>query len=112
MAVLHRRVLTSVAAFVVGITLGAAGTTLITDGGPIPPTRVRQVYGQVSSHTGDRLCIVSDRMAVCGRLRTRPEDPVAGIGEQARGGYAHVPSDSSDVPEPSWLWVTPMASSR
>lgn len=94
------------------LTLGAVGgyfadAVLFAD--PIEPVRVSQFYGTVQSHEGDRLCIRGDERVRCGRLRLRPEDQIAPVGSPARGGYAVVPSDSSDLPEPSWLWVSQLS---
>lgn len=95
-------------ALLVGVALGVLGT-LISAHEPIQPIHFHQFYGIVESLDGDRLCIRGEGELRCARLRSRPEDRIAPVGQPARGGYAEIPSDSSDPREPPWLWVTEIA---
>jgi hypothetical protein len=77
----------------------------------IEPIRVSTFYGTARGLNGDgRYCIDDeDDGVVCAVLRVDEDLPMPRNGELARGGIGDLPSDSSDLPESSWLWVTPMA---
>lgn len=97
------------ASFLVVGAIGGYVVAVLVLADPIAPVRVSQFYGTVESHEGDTLCMRAGDRVRCARLRLRPEDRIPPVGSHARGGYAEIPSDSSDPREPSWLWVSKLA---
>jgi hypothetical protein len=75
---------------------------------PIEPVRVRQYYG-VAVDEGDDggYCVDNSSTGVeCAVPRLEDGARLPPIGSPVRGGLAALPSDTSDRPEPSWLWLT------
>jgi hypothetical protein len=78
---------------------------------PIEPVRVSQFYGESAGmNERGQYCIESEsdgRRCAIPRLRDGAEVPPTG--SPVRGGFGRIPSDTSDLPEPSWLWLTRLA---
>ncbi len=74
----------------------------------IPPVNVSQYYGVAQgTDSKGRFCINNSEEGVrCAVLRLPEGADPPEEGYPVRGGYAELPSDTSDLPEPSWLWVT------
>ena len=77
----------------------------------IQPVRVRQ-YDGVALGMNDKgeFCINNSTTGQrCGipRLAAGAKPPPNGT--PVVGGFARIPSDSSDLPAPSWLWLTELA---
>lgn len=75
---------------------------------PIPLVEITQQNGTLRAGSDvDHRCIERpDHTMLCGRLRLSSIARTPDLGVPIRGGYADVPSDSSEGPEPSWLWLT------
>lgn len=87
------------------------GIVYVDERDAIDPVPISQFYG-VSAGTDEqgRYCIDSESDGRrCALLRLRDGDEIPPAGGPIRGGYSLLPSDSSDPPEPSWIWLTPLA---
>jgi hypothetical protein len=75
---------------------------------PIEPVRVRQYYGVAVDEGDDHEYCVDNSSSgvVCAVPRVEAEARLPPIGSPVRGGLAALPNDASDLPEPSWLWLT------
>jgi hypothetical protein len=95
------------------LTIGFGVGWIFSRSTPIPLVEITQQYGTLKvGKDAEHRCVErkDDRAVVCGRLRLPPDARVPELGVPVRGGYAEVPSDSSDGPEPSFLWMTQMQS--
>ena len=98
-------VLHLVGAFTLGV--------IVEDAFEPPSIEWRQYYGVARGMDSEgRFCIDNSKEGLrCAvpRLEGNPRFLLPEEGSAVRGGYAELPSDTSDLPEPSWLWVTKLA---
>ncbi len=102
------RLVAGTVVFAAGVVVGVL---LSADNPPIEPARIEQYYGVSSGvDTDGRYCIENDeRGERCADLRLPEGSEIPDAGLPVRGGAAALPDDSSDLPTPVWLWVTPMS---
>ena len=96
------------AAFAVGWYIGAENA-----GGfdPIEPARIQQFYGVARGENDDgEYCIENSSAGLrCAALRLENGSDLPVEGSPVRGGLTRLPSDSSDLPRDTWIWVTALA---
>jgi hypothetical protein len=98
----------ALALLIIGV---GAGVFYATHRDAIQPVRVSQYYGvALGMNEQGEFCIKNSTTGErCGipRLAAGAKPPPNGA--PVSGGFARIPRDSSDLPAPSWLWLTELA---